>query len=118
MSNKTTKKTIKKLDDNVIRALTIACEEAKLKVTGFDWLTHSASYDNFPASLVVTCVFLAKNDCENAREQEWDRYMKKSIQAQLLKVGIVLKNARNQIRFDSEEACHLEHGGNWKLRLK
>lgn len=113
-----TKKTVKKLDDNVVRALTIACEEAKLKVAGFDWLTHSASYDNFPASLVVTCVFQTKNDCEYAREQNWDHYMKKAIQAQLLKVGIVLKNAKNQIRFDSEEACHLEHGGNWKLRLK
>jgi hypothetical protein len=112
------KKTIKKLDDNVVKALTIACEEAKLKVTGFDWLTHSASYDNFPASLVITCVFQTKNDLEHSKQQEFDIYMKRLIQAQLLKVGIVLKNARNQIRFDSEEACHLEHGGNWKLRLK
>jgi hypothetical protein len=118
LTNKTAKKTIKKLDDNVVRALTKACEEAKLKVQGFDWLTHSASYDNFPASLVITCVFQTKQDLEHSRIQEFDIYLRRLIQAQLLKVGIVLKNAKNQVRFDTEEGCHTEHGGNWKLRLK
>ncbi|MGK0307021.1 MAG: hypothetical protein ACI8UG_002783, partial [Gammaproteobacteria bacterium] len=45
-------KTVKKLDNNVIKALTIVCENAKQDIVGFEWLTHSANYANFPGSLV------------------------------------------------------------------
>lgn len=110
-------KTVKKLDQNVIKALTIVCESAKLEVTGFEWLTHSANYANFPASLVVTCVFDTNQSLEAAKLAQQDQSLRKQIQQQLLKAGILLKDARRHVLFDSEEACLLEHNGNWKRRL-
>lgn len=111
-------KTVKKLDANVVRALTNACEIAKTKIQGFDWLTHSASYDNFPASLRVTCVFLTKDDYQKACSNDLDDWLIKLIHAQLLKVGVLLKKPNANVRFDTEQACHQEHGGNWQLRLE
>jgi small-conductance mechanosensitive channel len=37
---------------------------------------------------------------------------------QLKSAGIQLPNPQKQIRFDSEEACNLEHAGKWNRRLK
>jgi len=112
------KKTVKKLDNNVIRALTIACESAKENVPGFEWLTHRASYDRFPGSLVVTCVFDSSDSYLKPCGEKWDAYMCTLIQTQLLKVGIVLKNNRNLVRFDNEKDCLREHHGDWAQRLQ
>lgn len=111
-------KTVKKLDNNVIKALTNACEIAKQKVPGFSWLTHTARYDRFPGSLVVSCIFDTEQALSDACDSELDLYMRKLIQGQLLKVGIVLKDVRQNVRFDSEELCLLEHNGDWKKRLE
>ena len=111
------KKTIKKLDNNVIKALTVACESFKTGISGFEWLTHSADYSNFPGSLMVTCVFTNEADRLSALDAGLDATMRKQIQGQLLKVGVVLKDARRHVFFDSEEQCHAQHGGDWGLRL-
>ena len=50
-------KTEKKIDNNVRLALTSACEQFLEDVPGFQWLTHQANYTNFPATLLITCVF-------------------------------------------------------------
>ena len=47
-------KTTQKIDNNVCKALTIACEDFLHEIDGFKWLTHRANYTNFPSSLVVT----------------------------------------------------------------
>jgi hypothetical protein len=112
------KKTVKKLDNNVIRALTVACESAKEKVPGFEWLTHSASYDRFPGSLVVTCVFDNNDSYNSACEEKLDLYLCSLIQKQLLKVGIVLKTSRNLVQFDNEQDCLRDHDGDWQRRLQ
>ena len=57
MAKKPQSKTQKKIDNNVRKALTAACEDCLKDVPGFQWLTHQANYTNFPASLFVTCVF-------------------------------------------------------------
>lgn len=110
-------KTVKKLDNNVVKALTLACEFAKENISGFEWLTHTANYSNFPASLVITCVFDDNQALRQAQNEKRDVEIRKLIQNQLLKVGILLKDARRHICFDTEEACLKEHNGNWKLRL-
>jgi rRNA-processing protein FCF1 len=110
-------KTVKKLDNNVVKALTIACEMAKQDVTGFEWLTHSANYANFPRSLVITCILDTLQSVDVMLLSEQDIELRKHIQKQLLKVGILLKDARQHVFFDSEEACMLEHNGDWKRRL-
>lgn len=111
-------KTVKKLDNNVLKALTKACEEAKEKVEGFEWLTHYAHYDRFPGSLAVICVFDSPESLAGACEQQSDVYMRKLIQNHLLKVGIVLKDARKHVFFDNEVDCQDEHAGDWQRRLK
>ncbi|MFT4938181.1 MAG: hypothetical protein ACI88A_001205 [Paraglaciecola sp.] len=111
------RKTVKKLDDNVIKALTKACETGKETIAGFEWLTHTANYDNFPGSLAIICVFDNNQSLSNAHTKEEDVYLRKLIHSNLLKAGILLKDARKHVRFDSEENCSIEHDGNWKVRL-
>jgi hypothetical protein len=110
-------KTVKKLDNNVVKALTIVCEIAKQNIVGFEWLTHSANYANFPGSLMVTCVLDNANSLDIMLANQQDQELRKQIQKQLLKVGILLKDARRNVFFDTEEACLMEHNGDWKRRL-
>jgi hypothetical protein len=110
-------KTIKKLDNNVVKALTIVCDTAKQDVVGFEWLTHSANYANFPASLVITCVLDQSQSIDTMLLNEQDIELRKQIQKQLFKAGILLKDARRHVFFDSEQACMLQHNGDWKRRL-
>ncbi|WP_250657095.1 Fis family transcriptional regulator [Alkalimarinus coralli] len=111
------RRTDKKIDNNVRKALTTACDTALENVEGFKWLTHTASYDCFPGSLVVTCVFDTSDALDAAYENEQDIYFRKLIQGHLLKVGVKFKHVQKQICFDTEEACEREHSGNWKERL-
>ncbi|MGS2720525.1 Fis family transcriptional regulator [Paraglaciecola aestuariivivens] len=111
------KKTVKKLDNNLVKALTQVCEEAKQQIFGFEWLTHTADYSNFPASLQITCVFDTQQSVSQMQANQQDQWLRKQIHSQLLKAGILLKNAKQHIFHDSEEACLLEHNGDWKRRL-
>ena len=110
-------KTSQKIDNNVCKALTIACESVLHDVDGFEWLTHRASYTNFPASLVVTCVFATDAEIEAMKLKKQDAFLRDNIQKQLLKVGVVVKNINNAVHFDSEEACLRQHQGQWSDRL-
>ena len=111
-------KTTQKLDNNVCKALTIACENSLHDISGFRWLTHRANYTNFPASLVVTCVFNTDAEVMAMKEGKFDEQFRKTIQKQLLKVGVVLKNVRQNVHFDSEASCQREHQGQWADRLQ
>lgn len=110
-------KTVKKIDNNVIKALTIVCEHAKSEIPGFEWLTHTANYSNFPASLLITCVFDNNQSLFDVQSSKQDLAIKKMVQQQLLKVGVLIKNAKHQVYFDTEEACLAEHNGDWSKRL-
>ncbi|MEP1449246.1 MAG: Fis family transcriptional regulator [Paraglaciecola sp.] len=110
-------KTVKKLDNNVVKALTVVCENAKQDIVGFEWLTHSANYANFPRSLVITCVLDTSESLDLMLTSEQDKALRKQIQRQLLKAGILLKDVRRHVFFDTEQACLLEHNGDWKRRL-
>ena len=111
-------KTTKKIDDNICKALTIVCESEKTNIDGFIWLTHRANYTNFPASLIVTCVFDIDAEVKALPDNKQGEKLMNSIQKQLLKVGVVAKNIRQNVHFDSEESCLREHQGKWENRLK
>lgn len=111
-------KTTQKIDNNVCKALTLACEDFKTEIEGFNWLTHRANYTNFPASLIVTCVFDIDAEVVALKENKLDDHFRDIIQKHLLKVGVVLKNVRQNVHFDSEESCLREHQGQWADRLK
>lgn len=110
-------KTNQKIDNNVCKALTIACESSLHEVAGFVWLTHRANYTNFPASLVITCVFNTDEEIEAMKALQQDEFLRATIQKQLLKIGVVVKNIKQCVRFDSEEACQRQHRGEWSERL-
>jgi len=111
-------KTSKKIDNNVRKALILVCEKALHEFEGFQWLTHRASYTEFPGSLQVTCVFSSDAELKQLGANQQDDMLRKDIQKQLLKVGIVLKDVRQNVRFDSEEACARESDGQWDERLQ
>jgi hypothetical protein len=110
-------KTNQKIDNNVCKALTIACESSLHEIAGFVWLTHRANYTNFPTSLVITCVFNTNEEVALMKEQQLDDTLRNTIQKQLLKIGVVVKNIKQCVRFDSEQACQLQHRGEWENRL-
>ena len=84
-------KTSQKIDNNICKALTIACESSLHEVPGFVWLTHRANYTNFPASLVITCVFELESEIEAMKEQQQDDLLRNAILKQLVKVGVVVE---------------------------
>lgn len=106
-------KTEKKIDNNVRRALTSACEQFLEDIPGFQWLTHQANYTNFPASLLITCVFDNDVSIQDANAGA----IHKLLHSRLLKIGVKLKAPKQQVVFDSEEACIQDHCGDWVQRL-
>lgn len=106
-------KTEKKIDNNIRLALTSACEQFLEDIPGFLWLTHQANYTNFPASLLISCIF----DTEDSHQQADAQKIYKLIHAKLLKIGVKLKAPEQQVMFDSEEACTQENDGNWAIRF-
>ncbi len=111
------RKSDKKLDNEIRKALTSICENQLKLCEGFEWLTHTANYSNFPASLKVICVFdtneqlelfLASSDCTKVTS---------SISKALSNLGIKLSQSAKYLVFDSEENCGRDNKGNWKARL-
>ncbi|WP_299973732.1 Fis family transcriptional regulator [uncultured Pseudoteredinibacter sp.] len=107
-------KTEKKIDNNIRLALTAACDQFLEDIPGFQWLTHQANYTNFPASLMITCVF----DTEESSNHTNKPKIYKVIQSKLLKIGVKFKSPERQVMFDSEEACTHEDDGKWNERLE
>ncbi|MGK0441884.1 MAG: hypothetical protein ACJA0N_001689 [Pseudohongiellaceae bacterium] len=110
-------KTEKKIDNNIRLALIDACEQFLHDIAGFQWQTHQANYSNFPASLLICCVFDTDLSLQQAFENGNLDTMQKLIQRKLLKMGVKLKSMGQQITFDSEQACSQEHKGDWVARL-
>lgn len=115
--SKAKSKTQKKIDNNIRLALTSACQSMLEEVPGFQWLTHQADYTNFPASLLIICVFDSLDHQLQAESGGKVSEMKRVIQAKLLKAGVKFKSLEQQILLDNEQACEQEHQGNWTLRL-
>jgi hypothetical protein len=110
-------KTARKLEANLVRALSAACERAKREVNGFEWLTHTADYSNFPDSLLVRCIFDTDTSLRTAQNSANNLLIITCIQKALLNAGILLKNPKKNVLFDTQQACEREHQGNWKKRI-
>ncbi|MEZ0148114.1 MAG: hypothetical protein AB9Q19_02160 [Candidatus Reddybacter sp.] len=112
------KKTDKKNEKAIREALTEVCDIALDEVAGFQWLTHLVNYSRFPDSLSVVCVFATETDLANALLAKHDDFLRSVIREKLSAVGIALQDTSQQVSFDSEEACELEHKGKWQQRLR
>lgn len=51
------RKSDKKLDNQIRKALTALCEDTFKDLTGFCFVTHTVNYQKFPQTLQVACVF-------------------------------------------------------------
>lgn len=111
------RKSDKKIDNQLRIALTEVCESALKNIVGFDWLTHTVNYDNFPKSLRVICIFDNNENLENYLASEQNHHLMSLINAQLQSLDIKLKPIGKHIDYDSEENCESQHQGNWALRL-
>jgi hypothetical protein len=112
------KKSDKKIDNALREALTHVCETALESVDGFVWLTHLVNYNAFPNSLKIICVFETDLALVSAYDAKQDDYLCSLINNELSDVNIKLNKLRQQVSFDTEEACERSHAGKWSERLK
>lgn len=108
------RKTDKKIDNALRKVLTEVCDIALERNDGFQWLTHLVDYERLPKSLVIICIYdsndrLAQADIEELRDL---------IKNKLKELNLKIQDGRQQIRFDTEENCHLEDNGKWRQRLQ
>lgn len=97
--------------------LTNVCEESLVKQQGFEWITHIVNYQKVAVSLKVICVFDTVEAKDKAEHSEYGEQLRQLIIDKLEEENIVFKNSAKQISFDSEEACEIQHQGNWNARL-
>ncbi|MGK0399634.1 MAG: hypothetical protein ACJA0I_001938 [Gammaproteobacteria bacterium] len=111
------RKTDKKIDNQLRLALTDVCEVALKEIEGFQWLTHSVNYYDFPKSLKVVCVFDTNKNLSFFMAQESKVELTSLIQKKLHDVDVKFKNAVDYIVYDTEQNCEKEHRGKWADRL-
>ena len=111
------RKTDKKLDNNIRKILNEVCETALSQVEGFIWLTHQASYNNFPETLYIMCAFEFNNDLDEAKRLKKDKLISDLICKKLAHINIKIK-ADKQVGFDTQQNCDSQNNGNWLQRLK
>ena len=105
------KKIEKKTEQQIITVLTAVCEKSKTEYVGFEWLTHTANYKNFPASLNIVCVF-----SDETSEQQADTDALTQHIVRVLAQANIRIHAR-QVSIDNEVRCARDHNGNWAQRL-
>lgn len=98
------KKAAKKLDSLIVKTLTLVCEEAKLEIHGFAWITHFVDYKDFPASLRIICVFESQADLEHARHSGQSLDLIDTLFKALFNNNIAINAPNKTITFDTEES--------------
>ena len=111
------RKSDKKIDNQIIKTLTEVCQSSLEKIDGFEWLTHTVNFDNFPDSLKIVCVFDSNKKLASYLKSDDSKYLASLIMDSLADIGIKLNSVENQIALDSEENCTLFNAGNWHKRL-
>lgn len=112
------KSEFKRLDKQLVRQLTRACELAKSELAGFQWLTHQLDSRAVPDSLQVIWVFDTDAHLAQALRAGGERTMQRLTQDALNAAGVELATIEQHVSFDSEQACQRSHGGDWSARLK
>ena len=111
------KKSDKKLEKNIVAALTDVCEKDLKRYDGFLWVTHLVSYQQFPESFSIICVFDSDDNVAKVMKVDSGRAIKEAIEQSLSSHNIVIPGVERRMVFDSEQACDREHGGSWDRRF-
>lgn len=109
------RKSDKKLDNQIRKALINVCENQLKSYEGFEWLTHKVNYSNFPSSLKVVCVFGNNEQLHQLLESNSDKKIASAIAAALSTLAIKLPP--KFLVLDTEENCLQDNRGNWQSRL-
>ena len=112
------RKSDKKLENALRKALTKVCDHALYRLDGFVWITHLVDYNIYPKSLRIVCVFNQEKMLEKALAEKQDALLFQLINDELTTLGIALKNVSQYVSFDTEEACLKSHQGNWNARFQ
>ncbi|XVJ47270.1 hypothetical protein ACDZ94_22580 [Pseudomonas sp. UBT] len=112
-----TKRDNARIERRLVATLTEACEIAKAEIPGFDWLTHTVDYAIFPQSLRVIWVFDTRANLDHALATGAEQRMRELTAAALHDAEVAPVPMERCVRFDSEEACSAQHGGDWRRRL-
>ena len=97
------KKSAKKKEQAITKALDRVCENLKLKHKGFVWLTHFGDYDNFPQSLKIVLVFENNQYLINAKSHALFSTVFQLSESLLKQEGIHIKRIDKTVFFDTEE---------------
>lgn len=111
------KKASVRMERQLTKALTDACEAAKPILPGFAWLTHLVDYRRFPESLRVIWVFKTQADLARALKGDGRRRMRELTDAAFFDAEIEIADLDAHLDADSEEECRRVHGGDWERRL-
>ena len=111
------RKSDKKLDNELRTLLTKLCENELEGITGFQWLTHSVQFTNVQSSLKIVCVFDTNINLEIFLSSNLESEIESKIHQILTRLNIKVKNAAQQILFDTEKNCARLNKGNWAKRL-
>lgn len=98
------KKAIKKFEATIEKSLNLVCEQAKVDIHGFVWITHTADFNNFPTSLRIICVFDTQKSLELAQKSGQKIQLIDNIFEQLLLNKIMIDSPTKTIGFDTEES--------------
>lgn len=112
------KKSDKKRENALRDALTKACDRLLGEVVGFIWLTHLVDFDRYPQSLKIVCVFEQDSDLATLLATQQDGVFYQCIQDEFQRANIPIKNSRQYVSFDTQEACERSRQGNWNERFK
>ena len=93
------RKTDKKIDNKLRQALTEVCDFALQNSAGYQWISHTVNYNNFPDSLVITCMFDNQQYADQAQQQD---ELFNLINQKLNAISVNLKKPLKQICFEAE----------------
>ncbi|MGX5174266.1 Fis family transcriptional regulator [Aliikangiella sp. IMCC44653] len=106
------RKSDKKLEKTIVSALTLACEQIKVCVDDFEWLTHDIDYQKFPDSLVITCVFSSTQAINLATQSGEIKLVAEIIRKKLQSIDIKLASPKPSIKLTTEAEL-AKHSHRW-----
>ncbi len=71
-------------------------------MAGFEWLTHTIDYDDFPNSLMVHCIFTSGVSIKQVIDSGQDETIFKLIRDELVLIDINFKDISNRVTFYSK----------------
>ena len=93
------KKTDKKVENKLRKALTKVCDFSLENIEGYQWISHQVNYSAFPDSLMISCAFASQVDIDNLKYSKQDLILNKKIGAELASINIKLNSIGKQITY-------------------